>query len=244
MPRAPRFFISPDRIDGSAITITGDDVRHIATVLRMKPGDNLLLCDGRGTEYKSRITSIDRSEIRTEVLDRSTRELRSPRISLAQGLPKSEKMDFIMQKATELGAASIVPIVSERTVVKLKDEEKRVARWRKICREAAMQSNRPDIPEVKQVRPFGTFIRSLEPGPGSLFLLPWEEATEPIKTVFRRHTDLKEILVLIGPEGGFSVDEANLARDAGFHPVSLGPAILRTETAGVAVLSMIAYEFF
>jgi 16S rRNA (uracil1498-N3)-methyltransferase len=153
MPRPPRFFISPDQVIGEHITISGEDVRHIATVLRMKTGDELLLCDGEGTEYSAKIAQVSKSEITTEVKARSKREISSPRITLCQGLPKSDKMDWIVQKATELGVASIIPLVTERTVVKIRDEEKRVARWQKIAREAAMQSNRPDIPTVGAVIP-------------------------------------------------------------------------------------------
>ena len=244
MPRPPRFFISPDQISGSEAVVTGEDVRHIATVLRMKTGEELLLCDGEGTEYAVKIKHVERSGITTEITGQSKRELRSPRVILGQGLPKSDKMDFIVQKATELGASNIVPLVTERTIVKIRDEEKRIGRWRKIAREAAMQSSRPDIPKVEAIRQLGDFLRTLNSELGTLFLLPWEEGTEPIKKVLRQHPSVKNIIVLIGPEGGFSAAEAEAAKARGFHRVSLGPNILRTETAAVAVLSMLGYEYF
>lgn len=243
MPRLPRFFISPDQISGPAITITGEDVRHIATVLRMKTGDELLLCDGEGTEYAVKIKHVERSGIATEITGRSKREIRSPRITLGQGLPKSDKMDFIVQKATELGVSGIVPLVTDRTIVKVKDEEKRTVRWQKIAREAAMQSSRPDIPKVEAIRRLSAFLRTLNSEPGTLLLLPWEEGTVPIKNVLRQNPSVKNVIVLIGPEGGFSKAEADAARIRGFHPVSLGPNILRTETAALTVLSMIGYEY-
>jgi 16S rRNA (uracil1498-N3)-methyltransferase len=242
MSRPPRFFISPDQVAGPSIVIANEDVRHIAAVLRMKPGEMLTLCDGQGTEYAVKIAQVGKSEIKTEITGQSKRESAYPRIVLGQGLPKFDKMDFIVQKATELGVAEIVPLITERTVVKLKDEEKRVARWRKICREAAMQSNRADIPKVENIRTLGDFIRTLAPGPLTLLLLPWEQGTEPIKNILRPHPAVKNIIVLIGPEGGFSEKEAEQAREKGFHLVSLGSNILRTETAAVAVLSMILYE--
>jgi 16S rRNA (uracil1498-N3)-methyltransferase len=152
-------------------------------------------------------------------------------------------MDFIVQKATELGVSSIVPFITERTIVKVKDEEKRVSRWQKIAKEAAMQSNRPDIPLIEQVRPFRDFIFSLDPGPRNLLLFPWEEGIQPIKEVLRAQPNVENIIVLIGPEGGFSQAEADMAKEKGFQLVSLGPNILRTETAAVAALCMIAYEF-
>ncbi len=244
MPRPPRFFISPDQVVDAQITVTGEDVRHITTVLRRKTGDELLLSDGRGTDYTVKITRIDRNEITTEIMSRTKRESNYPLITLGQGLPKSDKMDFIVQKATELGVTGIVPLITERTIVKVKDEEKRIIRWRKIAREAAMQSNRSHIPEIGGIRRIDEYIGRLEPGPGALLLLPWEEGTMLIKNVLRGASDIKRIIVLIGPEGGFSSAEAAIAKEKGFHLVSLGPNILRTETAAIAVLSMIGYEFF
>ncbi len=242
MSRPPRFFIAPSQVSGSRISITDEDVRHIAAVLRMKTGDALLLCDGRGAEYQVTISEISKSAIQTEIVSQRHRETTAPRITLCQGLPKFDKMDWIVQKATELGVTNIVPLVTERTIVKIRDEEKRIGRWQKICREAAMQSNRPDIPQVETIRSLRDFISSLNPGPGTLLLLPWEEGTQPLKEVLKR-TPAMHIIVLIGPEGGFSSGEASLAREKGFHAVSLGPNILRTETAAIAVLSMIGYEF-
>jgi 16S rRNA (uracil1498-N3)-methyltransferase len=243
MPKPPRFFISPKQVSGPFITVTDEDVRHIATVLRMKTGDHLLLCDGRGTEYTVSISDINKSAIKTNILGQTTREIRYPLITLGQGLPKSDKMDWIVQKATELGTASIVALITERTIVKVKDEEKRLVRWRRICREAAMQSNRADIPRVEGIQTFGDYVRTLDPGPGTLLLLPWEEGTKPIKDVLRERPGVKNIIALIGPEGGFSAAEAALAQEKGFCAVSLGPNILRAETAAVAVLGMIGYEY-
>jgi 16S rRNA (uracil1498-N3)-methyltransferase len=243
MPRPPRFFISTDQVIDRHITISGGDVRHIATVLRMKTGDELLLCDGEGTEYSAKIAQVSKSEITAEVKARSKREISYPRVTLCQGLPKSDKMDWIVQKATELGVAAIVPLATERTVVKIRDEEKRVARWQKIAREAAMQSNRPDIPKVGPIQTFSDFLKTLSPDSRTLLLLPWEEGTAPIKNVLRQIPGIQNVIVIIGPEGGLSAQEAKVAKERGFHLVSLGPTILRTETAAVAVLSMLLYEF-
>jgi len=244
MPRPPRFFISPEQVSGTRILISGEDVRHIATVLRMKAGEELLLCDGQGTEYAARITTAGKTEIVAEITGQSQRSLHSPRLVLGQGLPKSDKMDWIVQKATELGVASIIPIVTERTILKVRDEEKRVSRWRKIAREAAMQSNRPDIPVVADIVPFAKLLGTLNSEPETLLLFPWEEGTQPLKDVLRPQRDAKKIVVLIGPEGGFSAKEAELAKGKGFHLVSLGRNILRTETAAIAALSMVGYEYF
>jgi 16S rRNA (uracil1498-N3)-methyltransferase len=242
MSKPPRFFIAPDQVRDPFISVMGEDVRHIRTVLRKGPGDLLTLLDGQGGEYTVRITTIERSKIDAEIIGRRERTTASPVVILGQGLPKSDKMDWIVQKATELGVSAIVPLVTERTIVKIKDEEKRVARWQKICREAAMQSDRPDIPMVEAIRPFGEFVGPLAPGPRTLLLFPWEEGTQPIKMVLRRTQGIEKVVVLIGPEGGFSQAEVDLAKKKGFHLVSLGPNILRTETAAVAVLSMVLYE--
>jgi 16S rRNA (uracil1498-N3)-methyltransferase len=243
MSKPPRFFITPDQVRDPYVAIIDDDVRHIRTVLRKGPGDLLTLLDGQGKEYTVRITAIEKAEIDTEIIDRKERHPAFPRVILGQGIAKADKMDWIVQKATELGASSIVPLVTERTIVKVKDEEKRVVRWQKIAREAAMQSDRPDIPAVGSIRVFEEFIRTLALGPQALLLFPWEEGTEPIKNALRQHADAKHIVVLIGPEGGFSRSEAEAAKVKGFSLVSLGTNILRTETAAIAALSMIGYEF-
>ena len=242
MSRPPRFFIAPSQVSGSRISISDEDVRHIAAVLRMKTGDSLLLCDGQGVEYQVAIAEISKSEIITEIVNQSKREITAPRITLGQGLPKSDKMDWIVQKATELGVSNIVPIITERTIVKIKDEEKRLSRWQKIAREAAMQSNRVDIPVIGRIVSFKDFLQTPNSELRTLKLLPWEEASAPIKDVLKKHAGVAHIIVLIGPEGGFSSGEASLAREKDFHAVSLGPNILRTETAAIAVLSMIGYE--
>lgn len=243
MPRIPRFFISSDQIFSSHIAVIGEDVRHIVTVLRMKTGDELLLCDGQGTEYLARISGLTRTEVKADIVSQRNRGIATPRITLGQGLPKSDKMDFIVQKTTELGVASVVPLITERTIVKIRDEAKRIVRWQKIAREAAMQSSRADIPLIGPIRSFHDFLMTHDPGPMTLSLLPWEEAATPIKKVLRDATGVKSIIVLIGPEGGFSKDEAASAQHKGFHLVSLGRTILRTETAALAALSMIGYEF-
>jgi 16S rRNA (uracil1498-N3)-methyltransferase len=242
MSKPPRFFITPEQVRGDRIVITGDDLRHIRTVLRMGPGDLLALSDGQGMEYTVRITDAGRLSLTAEIVGETKRTTCRPRITLGQGLPKSDKMDWIVQKATELGVSIIVPLVTERTIMKVRDEEKRTGRWQKIAKEAAMQSNRPDIPKVGAICQLGDLLRTLNSGPGTLLLLPWEEGTTPIKSVLAGHRDAADIVVLIGPEGGFSPREAGAARDKGFEVVSLGPNILRTETAAVAVVSMIVYE--
>jgi len=241
MSRFRRFFITTDQIHGSQIVIYGEDVRHIATVLRMKRGDSLVLCDGYGLEYEVKIIQVDREEIMTEIISKAQREPIGPNVMLGLGLPKADKMELIIQKATELGVASIVPLVTERTIVKLRDEQKRIARWQRICREAAMQSNRCSIPQIESILSLRDFLATNKPL--ELALLAWEEGTQPIKAVLQKHRQAKKIIAIIGPEGGFSLAEAEMARTNGYNLVRLGANILRTETAALTVLSMIIYEY-
>src|SRR5512137_2355252 len=201
MSKPPRFFITPDQVRDPYITIVDDDVRHIRMVLRKEPGDLLTLLDGQGREYTVRITAVEKAEIDTEIIDRRERRPASPAVVLGQGIAKSDKMDWIVQKATELGAAAIAPLVTGRTVVKVRDEEKRVSRWQKICREAAMQSDRPDIPDVLDIQRFSDFLRTPHSALGTLLLMPWEEGTQPIKDVLRGRQGIGKVVVLIGPEG-------------------------------------------
>lgn len=242
MSKPPRYFIGPDQVRDPYISVSGEDVRHIRTVLRKEPGDLLTLLDGQGMEYTARITAIERSEIDTEIVDRRKRQPVSPAVVLGQAIAKADKMDWIAQKATELGVSAIVPLVTSRTVVQVKDEEKRLARWRRICREAAMQSDRPDIPRIDAITSFHDLLATLAADPPILLLMPWEEGTVPMREVLRTQQGAGRVLVLIGPEGGFSQAEASAAKAKGFHLVRLGPTILRTETAAIAALSMISYE--
>lgn len=244
MSRPHRFFCPPEQIGQSHITILDEDAHHIATVLRMKPGAPLAISDGAGSDYSAIISRLTPSEIVLEITDRTARQRRPPLLTLCQGLPKSDKMDLIVQKATELGVVSIVPLVTERTIVKVKDEQKRLARWRRICREAAMQSNRSDIPILADIQTLGQYLGGLSDEQGELRLLPWEESSASLKKALRGQTAIQRILVLIGPEGGISRHEADLAAERGFIDISLGPNILRTETAGLAALSMLVYELF
>lgn len=243
MARLPRFFITPEQVSGAVISVADEDVRHIAAVLRMRTGDQLLLCDGQGTEYRARITEIGKNVVKSEVVEKRTWVRSGPDITLGQGIAKADKMDWIAQKATELGVTSFVPLETERTVVKVKDVEKRIGRWQKICREAAMQSHRTDVPRVGAIRSLNDFLRDQVCAPETLLLLPWEDAKGPLKVILRSHREVKRVVVLIGPEGGFSRKEADLAISRGFHAVSLGPNILRTETAAIAALGMIVYEY-
>jgi len=239
-----RFFVPQEAIQQNKAVITGPDVKHITRVLRLKPGDTIGLSSG-GREFAARITEITKKEGVCEIVSENPVSTEPPvRVTLYQGLPKGDKMELVIQKSTELGVSCLVPVVCERTVIKL-DEKKareRQARWQKVAQEAAKQSRRTSIPEVREPLNFDRVLASVKDG--TLAVMPWEEETSVgMRQVLRNPGGpVKEVAVFIGPEGGFSAREAGMARDRGVRLVSLGPRILRTETAGIAAAAIIMYE--
>jgi 16S rRNA (uracil1498-N3)-methyltransferase len=257
-----RFFAPPDAViePGAIITPAPEDAAHIARVLRLGVGDRLIIIAGPGREALAEITVSDRKTVSARILALRTvhTEARCP-VRLVQGVAKGEKMDYIVQKATELGVAEIVPVQTERAVVRLDAERgaDKAQRWQRIAREAAQQCGRTVVPVV---RPPRTLAEALA-APAILRLMPYEgEATlglsEALESVFGNdgtHASAIGIIgesdwlpvavaVFIGPEGGFAEAEVAAARAADCIPVSLGPRILRTETAGPAALTMILHQ--
>lgn len=236
------FFVPQDQIGPERIFITGADVNHIKNVLRMKPGEEIFVNDNVDKSFRCRIVEIESEVVWTEILDISLSKAELPaKLYLFQGLPKQEKMEWIIQKAVELGVSRIVPVVSENTIVKLekKKEESRLQRWQAIAQSAAKQSKRSKIPEIGQVL---TLKEALcEAGRCDIRLFAYEHEEGMSRTVkeLEKTGAGKEIAVFIGPEGGYSPKEAELARECGFSPVSLGKRILRAETAGLALLSVL-----
>lgn len=240
-----RFFIAETSIQDDIVVITGPDVKHISRVLRLKPGAQVMLSTGNGREFNAIIKDITSKEVVCAIIDEKAVSTESPvRVTLYQGLPKGEKMELVIQKSTELGVSRIVPVVCERTIVKLdpKKAADRRERWQRVAMEAAKQSRRTLIPEVGELVSFTTALDQVN---GEvLALMPWEEEfSKGIGPVLRGHIGrTSEVAVFIGPEGGFTPGEAGIARDRGICPVSLGPRILRTETAGIAAVAIILYE--
>ena len=239
-----RFFVEPSQIGEKEIVITGPDVNHIRNVLRMRAGEELLAADGQGSEYRCILRELQDSEIRAEICRKlsGSAEL-SSRITLFQGLPKSDKMDLIIQKCVELGVFRIVPVTTKRTVVKLdaKKEESRRKRWTAVSESAAKQSGRGIIPEISGVRGFKEAVE--EAGELDICLIPYEKAEDMARTreILSGIPAGASIGVFIGPEGGFEEEEVREAMEAGARPITLGRRILRTETAGMAVLAMLGY---
>lgn len=240
-----RFFVQPQQIQDDRAIITGPDVKHIRTVLRMAPGDQLTLLNGRGMVYQAEICEINKEEVLCRIVNCAS-GVGEPtlKVTLVQGLPKGDKMESIIQKCTELGVHRIIPLAAARSVVKLdaKKAAERQERWQRVALEAAKQCRRPSVPEVKQLSSWEDILNNLPAG--ALLILPWEEETaQSLRTLLQRVEKPTEVYLFIGPEGGFDTAEVTTARERGCHLVTLGERILRTETASPAVLTMVLYHF-
>lgn len=240
-----RFFVKNGNIEKDSITVYGEDVQHISKVLRLQVGDKIVLCDGEGSDYLATIESMDKTSVRTVILDKeASKGEPDVEVVLYQGIPKSTKMDLIIQKCTEMGILRVVPVSTVRTIVKLeseKDEKKKVERWSKIAEEAAKQSGRGIIPTIEMPMTFPEALK--DAARLDAVIVPYElEGSLSIKEALRKDKG-SSIGFFIGPEGGFDSSEIEKAKAAGAVPVTLGSRILRTETAGVAVLTSIMYEY-
>ena len=238
------FFVNPEQVEDGLIRITGSDVNHRKNVLRIRQGEEMLVSDGTGRDYLCQAEEIAGLEVTVRILEteEEVRELPS-RIWLFQGLPKSDKMEFIIQKAVELGAAGIVPVSTRNTVVKLdpKKEEAKVKRWQAIAESAAKQSKRSLVPRVSGIMTLKEAFDYVESQGFSVRLIPYEHEAgmDGTKTELDAAGPGQDIAVFIGPEGGFDEREIELALSKGVRPISLGRRILRTETAGLALLSVL-----
>lgn len=241
-----RFYVQENQINNGAVTLTGEDVNHIKNVLRMKAGDEVVLCNGKGRDYHCFITELQKDEVLLKVIKEweADTELRG-KIYLFQGLPKKDKMELIIQKSVELGVFEIVPVMTRRTVVKLEDEKKerkKLERWQAIAESAAKQSRRGIIPRVTEVY---SFKKALEyAAKVNIKLMPYEneKGISYTKEILNRISSNESVGVFIGPEGGFEESEVETAKKNGFIPVSLGKRILRTETAGLTALSLLMMQ--
>lgn len=243
--KGPRIFVAPEQIKDGLVAVKGPDVGHLSRVLRLGPGDALTVLDGRGKSYEAVIEAVRKGEIVCSIVQELPAPQRPPiRVTLVQGLPKGDKMDFIIQKGTELGVSRVIPLICRRTVVRLEDSgvNKKRERWQRIACEAASQCGRPDVPEVDTPAAWGPVLAGLPERAAALIL--WEEEKDlSLKEFLRENSSSREIVVFIGPEGGFAGEEIVQARERGVRPVTLGPRILRTETAGLAVLTMVLYQW-
>lgn len=240
------FFVEPSQIQDNKIIITGKDVNHIKNVLRMKPGEEIAVSNGLdGKEYHCGIAEWYEDRIVCDLffVKEEGVELAS-KIYLFQGLPKADKMELIIQKAVELGVYEIIPVASKRAVVKLdaKKAESKLIRWQAIAEAAAKQSKRGIIPKIKEVMSFQEAVAYSSCA--QVKIIPYElaQGMERTKEIISGIRPGEPVAVFIGPEGGFAEEEIEMAMQAGIEPVTLGRRILRTETAGMAVLSVIMYH--
>ena len=241
-----RFFVEEPAMGANSITITGGDVNHIKNVLRMSVGEKICVINGQNNkEYYCEIIALGNNAVDTRICEirESDQELANE-IVLFQGLPKSDKMELIIQKAVELGVHTIVPVSTDRTVVKLdaKKEANKRKRWMSISESAAKQSGRLRIPEVTQVVSFKEALEMA--GKMDVRLIPYElaEGMEKTREVMSGIQPGQSVAVFIGPEGGFESSEIEKAREIGVQSITLGKRILRTETAGLVTLAMLVYN--
>ena len=240
-----RFLVEKDRISGNRAFLKEDEARHIGKVLRLGVGDTIYLLDEEGSTYHAMITARDAKTVEVEIVEKIPPQKEpSMEIVLGQAIPKAQKMDLIVQKATELGVSSIIPFLSDRSVPLLDAERslRKRMRWQKVAAEATKQCGRTIVPQVDAIIPFRGLLNRWDEN--SLKIMLWEdEKNNTLKDLLKTHQPSARVVILVGPEGGFSGQEVNMAREAGFHTVSLGKYILRTETAGMSLLSIVHYEW-
>ena len=241
----PRIYLPRPLATGDLCEAAEDQARYLDTVLRMRDGDPLIAFNGSDWEYDAVIRHTGAGALALEITDKRPVAPDAIEITLCQAIPKAEKMDGIIRHATELGAGRIIPFLAERSVPRWPEAKwpQKRERWQKIALEAARQSGRIDIPEIGGIASFTGMLEAARSG--EMKLIPWEEESGlGIREVLRdpRYDGMKSIHLVIGPEGGFSRDEIDRARGAGFLSVSLGRRVLRVETAALAVLAILQYE--
>ena len=240
------FFVNPTQVDDKFITITGSDVNHIKNVLRMKVGEEISVSDGSDNDYYCKVAEFAGDCVFAEItgVEKSNARL-GAEIYLFQGLPKSDKMELIIQKAVELGVHAVVPVDTKRCVVKLdsKKEDAKLKRWQAIAESAAKQSGRGEIPQILNVMSFSKAMEYVKDF--DVKLIPYEceqGSMERTRELIRGVKPGMKVAIFIGPEGGFEESEIELATGNEVRPITLGRRILRTETAGLMILSVLVYE--
>lgn len=240
-----RFFVEELRTDKKLFSITGPESRHMIKVLRMETGDQLILIDGKGARFLASIESASFREVLVRLEESLPQSPPSPiRTILCQALLKSRNMDYLIQKTSELGVDCIYPFCSERTVVRLDGDKvaKRIQHWSKVAQSSAKQCDRGMPAEIGPLSGFRELIDKTETQDALKVILWEEEDSREFKDLLNGSPDWKIFIGIVGPEGGFSKNEVNEARDAGFVSVSLGNRILRAETAAITMTAIVQYE--
>lgn len=241
-----RFIVDPKSIHNGHLRIYGDDLKHLRKVLRLGPGDSINVFDGTGKEFEAKLLSVDKTCALAEITASFQTEA-EPEINLTlfQGLLKGEKMDLIIQKGVELGVRSIIPVITDRTVVQVDNNksEKKALRWSKIAREASKQCRRAMVPHISEPISFDEAISESKRYEAALLLYE-NESKKCLKETLKCYNinKIKEIALFVGPEGGFTPHEIEKYTNSGFHVAGLGRRILRAETAAISVISIIMYE--
>lgn len=240
-----RFYIKAPLENSQTILIEGEEAHHLRKVLRLKVGDTLAAFDGRGSSYIAQIREILKDQVRAEILDRRLLEGESPlTLHLVQSLLRAERMDWVVQKAVELGVSRITPLITARSLVKLtlQSIHLKQERWQRIAKEAGKQCSRSCLPEVEPPLCWEEWIKGPFAEQGRFFFYEGEKKGK-IKILGRKMRGLNTVQVVLGPEGGWEPQEAEALKSQGFLALSLGPRILRAETATVAALSLLQYIF-
>lgn len=240
-----RFFILADQIRNGLVTLMGGDVRHIQKVLRLGVGDEVECLDGHGVVYRVKLTHVEQEHVIGEIQESykvdSEPELQ---ITIVQGIPKGDRWDYVLQKCSEVGATVFQPLLTERTIVKIDEEQlpRKMERWQKIVMEAAEQSQRSVAPRVLAPMRLDEWLEGLSEF--ELVLIAWENEEEmSLRDALNEVPELKRLAIVVGPEGGFSKSEVEKILAMGGKAVSIGPRILRAETASVVLLALALYHY-
>lgn len=237
----PRFHLPAPSWHPAHLTLTGDEAQHCGRVMRKQPGDSIEIFDGEGRVAVCQITQVSKTEVQARILSETSTAPFAAAIHLLPALIKGEPFEWLLEKAVELGAASVRPVLTDRCVVHLDaaQAEKKMLKWRRHMIESAKQCHTPFVPRLETPRPFASVVPALQ---AELKLMPaLSEHSQTLKQVLPA-TPPASVAVLIGPEGDFTPEEEALAQQAGFLPITLGPLVLRAETAAIATLAVVGHE--
>jgi 16S rRNA (uracil1498-N3)-methyltransferase len=240
-----RFFVRPEDVGERALRLRGDEADHLARVLRLGPGTQVLVFDGHGHEYVALVERLENDGAVCRILRHTEiQPAQTVSITLGQGLSRAERFEWVIQKTTELGVSEIVPVITERVIphISLRHIPTKVGRWEKLAREACKQSGRATVPHLWPPTPLETFFASSRSA--ELRLVLWEgEDKRPLRAILAASEQVASVAVLVGPEGGLTPREVACGEANGFLPVGLGKRVLRTETAGVVAVALLQYQF-